>query len=118
MLLSELPSKLYGVPLMKEYETPEVNSEHWVMRQLGCPGTIPYEDKIKGCFRVGMTMKPHPLHKSPWPRSVELGAVLPEVLQDHVDKSRKQSSKYPKHICWIGLQLGDINRTPYEKNQT
>lgn len=113
-ILSRLPTRMLQAPAMKEYTTPTVEPEHWVMRQLGCKGPIPYEDKVKGCVRTLFTDKPHARHTGPSPvRSVLIGYVHPEVLREHVVRFRKtmrdfKNTSGTKAISWISLQTGQI----------
>ncbi|KAF2126602.1 hypothetical protein P153DRAFT_433722 [Dothidotthia symphoricarpi CBS 119687] len=112
LLLAALPKEPLDIPDMQEYLTPEVASEHWVMRKLGHTGPIPYEDKIKPAVAIVMTMKPHPNKASPGPRTARIGEVCPEVLQKHVEKFRKRTN-HPlakgRLICWVALNAGEID---------
>jgi hypothetical protein len=89
-LLASMPKKPLRVEHTKEYGTPEVASELWVMRQFGFQGPIPYEDRIKPVLAIIMTTKPHPNHPLPGPRTATIGEVKPDVLTKYVDRLRKQ----------------------------
>lgn len=110
-LLCSLPSEPLGIPDMKEYCTTEVTSEHWVMRELGHQGPIPYEDKIKPALGIMLTHKPHPNHPNQGPRTVQVGYPKPEILRKHVERYRK-SMNLPQAqgglTCWVGLRLDEI----------
>jgi len=110
-VLASLPTEPFAVPDMKPYSTLEVASEHWVMRELGLQGPIPYADKIKGSVAIVLTNKPHPKHHNRGPRTARVGEVKEEVLRKHVDKFRKQIN-HPlaqgRLICWVGLNANEI----------
>ena len=99
------------MPGLTEYMTPEVASEHWVMRELGYEGPFKYEDKIKGAYLIVLTTKPHPNHHNLGPRTAQIGRVKPEVLRKHVQKYRKIKDQPPANgrlICWVGLHTDEI----------
>jgi hypothetical protein len=109
--LATMPAKPCDIPDMKEYCTPEVASEQWVMRELGFQGPFPYEDKIKGSYNVILTNKPHPNHHNQGPRTAQIGHVKPEVLQKHVDMYRKQMNlpiAKGRLTCCVCLSADDI----------
>lgn len=107
-----IPKAPLDLPDMQTYKTPEVASEHWVMRELGYQGPIPYEDKIRGGFKVILTEKPHPDHHDEGPRPVQVGFVKREVLQEVVDYCRNEMDEPVapgRHIvCWVGLRETEI----------
>jgi hypothetical protein len=110
-VLATLPAKPLAVPAMKSYSTIEVESEHWVMRQLGFEGPVPYADKIKPAWGIGLTMKPHPNHHGPGPRTAQLGRVYPKVLRKHVERYRAQMNSaiaQGKLIGWVHLNADQI----------
>jgi hypothetical protein len=107
-LLASLPTEPFAVPDMKAYNTPEVSSEHWVMRELGLEGPIPYADKINAAVAVVLTTKPHPNHHGPGPRTARVGEVKPTILQKHVDKYRAVMKKYGRLMCWVRLNASEI----------
>jgi hypothetical protein len=110
-MLTTLPTEPLAIPDMETYMTPEVESEKWVMRELGLKGPIPYEDKIKGAWCIILTDKPHPNHHNQGPRTARVGEVKPEVLRKHVNHFRK-SINLPaakgRLICWVGLNANQI----------
>ena len=109
--LANMPSIPLHVPGMKEYMTPEVASEHWVMRKLGHQGPIPYADKIKPSICIALTTAPHPNHHGPGPRTTQLGHVKPEVLKKHVTRFKAQMNSpqaQGKFICWVHLGMSQI----------
>jgi hypothetical protein len=110
-VLTNLPPVPLAVPDTKEYSTPEVGSEHWVMRKLGYEGSIPYADKIKPAIGVALANNPHSKHQGPGPRTTQLGHVKPEVLKKHVARFKAQMNlpqAQGKLICWVHLGLGQI----------
>ena len=110
-LLVSMPKEPLAIPDMKAYVTPEVESEHWVMRELGHQGPIPYEDKIKGAWGIILTNKPHRNHHNQGPRTAQVGPLKPEVLRKHVEKYRKcidQPRAQGRLICWVGLNVNEI----------
>ncbi|KAF1847092.1 uncharacterized protein K460DRAFT_413897 [Cucurbitaria berberidis CBS 394.84] len=110
-VLTSMPKEPLAIPDMKAYITPEVASEHWVMRELGYQGAFPYEDKIKGALCLILTNKPHPNHHNQGPRTAQVGDVKPEVLRKVVEKYRKNINLPLAHgrlIGWVGLNVDDI----------
>jgi hypothetical protein len=112
-LLAGMPTEPLSFPDFTSWLGPQVESEHWVMRELGYKGPIPYEDKIKSVLGVYMTTKPHPNRPLPGPRTLRLGAVKPEVLRKHVESYRQQL-QHPltggRALAWISLgedQIGE-----------
>ncbi|CAO2655317.1 Nn.00g103810.m01.CDS01 [Neocucurbitaria sp. VM-36] len=110
-LFASMPKEPLAISDMKEYTTPEVSSEHWVMRELGYQGTFPYEDKIKGAWAIILTNKPHRNHHNQGPRTAQVGPVKPEVLRKVVEKYRKninQPLAQGRLIGWVGLNVDEI----------
>lgn len=111
-LLAALPSEPLTIPDMQEYSTPEVASEHWIMRELGYTGPIPYEDKIKPAIAVVQATEPHSNNRSEVPHTAHSGEVKPDVLRKHVEKYRKNIN-HPitkgKLIGWVALEASEID---------
>ncbi|KAF2637708.1 hypothetical protein P280DRAFT_471890 [Massarina eburnea CBS 473.64] len=110
-ILSHMPKKPLVAPEMKNYSAPQVASEHWVMRELGFKGPIPYEDKITGTVGICMTAKPHPNFPQTGLRTAQVGLVKEEVLREQVEMRRKQlNTSYPNGnpVCWVALGLDMI----------
>jgi hypothetical protein len=110
-VLANMPSAPLHVPYMKEYKSVEAAPEHWVMRELGLEGPIPYADKIKSSLAISLTMKPHPNHHGPGPRTAQLGRVYPKVLRKHVERYRAQMESevaQGKLIGWVHLNADQI----------
>ncbi|KAH7083789.1 hypothetical protein FB567DRAFT_594305 [Paraphoma chrysanthemicola] len=110
-VLYNMPGTPFTIPNMKEYSTPEVASEIWLMRELGLKGPIPYENKIKPALAVVLTSKPHPKHHNQGPRTAQVGMVKPEVLRKQVEKYRKNMA-HPlakgRMIGWVRLGADEI----------
>tara|TARA_R110002003_G_scaffold109_12_gene9226 strand:- start:12628 stop:14235 length:1608 start_codon:yes stop_codon:yes gene_type:complete len=110
-VLRTMPTTPFAIPNMKEYATPEVGPELWVMRELGFRGPIPYEDKIKPAHAIVLTSKPHPKHHNQGPRTAQIGMVKPEVLRKQVEKYRSQMA-HPlakgRMIGWVRLGADQI----------
>jgi hypothetical protein len=112
-LLAGIPTETLSVPDFKHWQGPQVESEHWVMRELGYQGPIPYADKIKGIHSVSLTSKPHSNRSQPGLRICQLGFVKPEVLRKHVEKHRKELEHPLMHgraLVWVSLsehQIGE-----------
>ncbi|KAI4906528.1 hypothetical protein J4E90_010421 [Alternaria incomplexa] len=105
-LYHDLPSNPHTLSGFKAWQGPQVASEHWVMRKLGFQGEFPYADKISGVMGVWLTNEPHPNSSRPGPRTVQLGAVKPEVLQKVVDKHRKEAAlpmTQGTAMIWVSL---------------
>ncbi|KAF2121069.1 hypothetical protein BDV96DRAFT_203189 [Lophiotrema nucula] len=112
--LAALPKKPINIPDMKRYSTPEVASEHWIMRQLGYQGDIPYADMIASEIAICMTTKPHPNQRRPGPRTARIGEVHEEVLRKRVDKLRKTANgpvAKGRLISWVGLKADQLGST-------
>ena len=96
---------------MKPYYTAEVESEIWVMRQLGLKGDIPYADKVTPIIAIIATTKLHCNYLGPDPHTTRVGMLKPEALTKHVKKFRKQMN-YPaaggKLVCWVALDADEI----------
>jgi hypothetical protein len=110
-LLDSLPTKPLEILDMKSYTTPEVASEHWVMRELGLEGPIPYADKIKPAMSIILVDTPHPSHHNQGPHTAHVGEVKPEVLRKHAEKYRKVMNQPPANgrlISWVGLSANQI----------
>lgn len=112
-MIAKLPKEPLIVPEMKEYCTPEVDSEHWVMRKLGLQGPIPYEDRIKGSVTLVATFQSG--HQDQGLGVATIGEVKPEILQKHVAKYRR-SIDMPiakgRLTGWIGLSTDDLVGKP------
>jgi hypothetical protein len=96
---------------MKSYTTPEVASEHWVMRELGLEGPIPYADRIKPAMSIILVDTPHPNHHNQGPRTARVGQVKPDLLRKLVEKYRKVMNEPPangRFISWVGLSENQI----------
>jgi hypothetical protein len=110
-LLDSPPSKPLEISHMKSYTTPEVASEHWVMRELGLEGPIPYADKIKPAMSIILVDTPHPNHHNQGPRTARVGEVKPDLLRKLVEKYRKVMNQSPANgrlISWVGLSANQI----------
>ncbi|OAL53532.1 hypothetical protein IQ07DRAFT_640588 [Pyrenochaeta sp. DS3sAY3a] len=109
--LATRPKTLLPLPDMKVYETPEVASEQWVMRELGYKGKFQYEDLIKGCVKICLTEEPHRHHHYDGPRVIRIGEVLPDVLRHHVNRYRSQMGlpvAQGKLVGCVGLSIDAI----------
>ncbi|KAI4619339.1 uncharacterized protein J4E87_007589 [Alternaria ethzedia] len=89
-LHTALPKRPHTMPELQVWKGPQVASEHWVMRELGFKGEIPYADKIIGVFGLYLAKEPHPNRSLPGPRTLRLGAVKPEVLRKAVEDARER----------------------------
>jgi hypothetical protein len=112
-ILAKMPNDPVPIADMTPYRSPMVAPEHWVMRQLGCKGPIPYEDTVQPCIAIVLTSKPHQNHRGPGPRTAQIGNVYPHVLKKMVDKFRAQmkDSRIPvtvRPMCWVSLQPDQI----------
>ncbi|KAF2024807.1 hypothetical protein EK21DRAFT_117439 [Setomelanomma holmii] len=110
-MLSSLPAEPLSIPDLETYMTPEVGSEHWIMRELGFEGPIPFEDKIKGSWNIVLTDKPHPNHHKMGSRTAQIGMVKPEVLRKHLKKYRygmNLPQAQGRLMCWVGLHVDEI----------
>jgi hypothetical protein len=109
LLLAALHIMPFPISEFGAWSGPEVASEHWVMRELGFQGPIPYSDKITGEWAIVMTNKPHPNLSRPGPRTARIGEVKPEVLKKHVQQYRKQinhplfKARGCRPMVWVAL---------------
>jgi hypothetical protein len=90
VFFADLPKSPIVLSRMNSIGSPAVASEHWVMRELGFEGTIPYAYIIKSNHAVIMTNKPHPSKSTPGPRTASVRAVKPQALAKHVVQYRNQ----------------------------
>lgn len=112
---SALPKTPHTMPAFQAWKGPQVRSEHWVMRELGFKGDIPYADKITGVLGIYLTNKAHLNRSLPGPRTTQIEAVKPEVLRKVVEDHREQVNRpdlpgIELLIMWIALgthQIGE-----------
>lgn len=109
-----LPKRTMDIPDMNKYSSPEVASEHWIMRRLGYKGDIPYADMIKSSVEIGMTAKPHPDHRRQGLRMAQIGEVNEAILEKRVEELRGQMDgplARGRLICWVGLNANQIGES-------
>ncbi|CAG5180893.1 uncharacterized protein ALTATR162_LOCUS9490 [Alternaria atra] len=121
-LLAALPSKPHTMPTFHAWQGFQVQSEHWVMRELGFKGDFPYADKITGILGIYLTEKAHPNRSLPGPRTTKLGHVKPEVLKKWVEKHRKELNKRDVPgigwlIMWVALRMDEIGEGSVHDDQ-
>jgi hypothetical protein len=112
-LLAVLPSKPHTMPEFRAWKGPQVQSEHWVMRELGFKGDFPYADKITGIIGIYLTEEAHPNRSLPGPRTTQLGHVKPQVLRKRVEEYRQQVNRPDIRgirllMMWVALGMDQI----------
>ncbi|KAI4614511.1 hypothetical protein J4E83_007165 [Alternaria metachromatica] len=112
-LHTALPKTPHMMPAFQAWKGPQVQSEHWVMRELGFKGDIPYADKITGISGIYLTTKAHPNRSLPGPRTTRLGAVKPKVLMKVVERHREEVNQptipgIELLMMWIALGPNDL----------